>query len=233
MPSPAGMISFLDHEVNSWQGLQILDTACGSGQLAQEMIARGANVTALECDPTVLAQAIEISRRQRKARSPYFLRGSPDDMPGEAASFQMILCLSNAVAALTSAESFQAFFARTALLLTPNGRLVLQLFNYDRILHMQDFTLEDISLPEEGILVQRHFQLRSDGMLDLVSNIRILRMDAYEVSTHHSHIYPITSDEIRFMLSESGFIKTNFYADVQSVEWQADSYSTIIIAVHH
>jgi len=231
MPGSSGMFDFLDKEVNSWQGLQILDTACGNGLLAQEMVAKGANVTAMECEPTVLAQAMELSRRERQKRNPYFIQGGLDDLPGEPASFQMILCLSNATAALADSQGYTSFFHRVAELLTPKGRLVLQLFNYDRILRYDDYELEDITLPEEGILIKRSFQPQEDGFLDLVSRIRILRKDAFEMSTHTSRVWPISSDDLKSSLQEAGFVKITFYSDVAGHSWQADSFSSLLIAV--
>ena len=231
MPAPTGMLFFLNQEVNSWQGLQILDVACGSGLLAQEMAESGANVTAMDCDRTVLSQAMELARTHRRGRVPYFIQGSLADLPGEAESYQMILCLSNAVSSLPDADAFQEFFQKVALLLVRNGRFVLQLFNYDRILRYKDYTLEGISMPEDGISIQRHFEPVADGYLDLVSRIRILRSDAFEISSHRSRVWPVTSDFLRTGLQDAGFGKVNFYADVSAVSWQPDSYSTLIVAV--
>ena len=231
VPTTKGMLSFLGGEVNNWQGLQILDTACGNGSLAQGLVDMGARVTAMECSPVVLAQATEFSRRSGSPRKPYYISGDLQRLPGEAGTFQMVLCLNNAVSALSNADAYRDFFRQAASLLVPEGRLVIQMLNYNRVVDKGDYSLNSIEEPEKGILIQRWFEDGSDGMLDLVSRVRILRLDAFEFSNHRSRVYPICQDELREILSETGFAPLFFFSDVLRTEWVADCYSTLLMAV--
>ena len=231
MPTSSAMLHFLGREVQNWQGLHILDTACGDGALAQELADNGARVTALEADANVVAHAAEVSRRGGNLKRPDFFLGGPDSFPDTTASYHMILCLNNAIAVLQNEAALRAFLNRAATQLEPSGRLVLQLFNYDRILDHHDYTLEDILRPAWGITVRRSLQPDGSGGLTLQSRIEILRPDAMELSTYRTYLWPVRRHQLNNYCKESGFTTVHFYADLEASTWQADSYSTLLVAI--
>lgn len=227
------MLQFLEREIRGWQGLQVLDTACGNGELAQALEDCGARVTAMESDPTVLREADARSRQSGQLRRPYYYQAGLNDLPGEHQSYQMILCLNNACSALSNEDAYRDFMNRCAELLVPSGRLVLQLFNYDRILDFQDYQLDDIAVPDSGICIERSLVPNSEGGLTLQSRVQILREDGYELSRFRTQLFPVRRHQLTQLLKECGFKAVDFYSDEEANSWNADSKGTLLVAVRN
>jgi len=231
MPTSSGMLAFISQQVNRWNGLHVLDTACGNGALAQELVNQEAIVVALEAEPTLVYRADENSLRAGNRKRPRFLVGGPHDLPRNEKDFHMILCLNNAVSVLDNAAKLAAFLDQTVAMLLPRGRLVMQLYNYDRILDFHDYHLEDIHHPEWGLSIYR--SLAPDGKegLILTNKIDICRSDAMERSVRRSYLWPVRRLQLANMCREAGYTTIQVFADLNGSAWQADSYSTILIAI--
>ena len=225
------MLSFLDREIENWVGLQVYDVACGRGEVAYSLENRGARVIAMESDSTVLSQAIERSASSPNVRTTRFFMGTLNFLKGQNDSFHMILCLNNAIAALTSEAEFFSFLQQAANLLMSNGRLIIQLMNYDRILSQKDFDLPDISVPTSGIRVKRHFVPEGADRLILNSRVEIFRSDGFEISQTKSLIYPIRKLKLTQMLKDCGYRSVSFYSAPDGSTWTEDSRRTLFVAI--
>lgn len=94
---------------------RVLDAGCGFGTLANLLIERGAEVTGLNLS------AVQLAHAERTAPRARFVRGSATAMPFRAGSFDAVL----SVEAAFHFDRREDFFAETARVLRPGGRLVL------------------------------------------------------------------------------------------------------------
>ena len=100
-------------------GRQILDIGCGDGALACTLAARGAVVTGVDPDPTMLAAAR--GRAERAGILTTFVAGSVDRLPFPDASFDVVV----AVTVLCFVPDAAGAVREMARVLRPGGRLVI------------------------------------------------------------------------------------------------------------
>ncbi len=100
-------------------GKMFLDVGCGDGALAADLARRGATVTGLDPDPTMIAAArnrVEAGGMQLR-----FVEGNAERLPFEDATFDCVV----AVAMLCFVEHAERAVAEMARVLKPGGRLVI------------------------------------------------------------------------------------------------------------
>ncbi len=76
-------------------GVQVLDVACGSGNLAIPAAKAGAIVTGVDIAPNLLAEARE--RAAREALSITFYEGDAENLPYEEGSFDLVVSMFGAM----------------------------------------------------------------------------------------------------------------------------------------
>ncbi len=100
-------------------GKTVLDVGCGDGELALEMVRRGAIVTALDADPAMIATA---RRRTELTPTPMqLIEGQVENLPFGEGTFDFVV----AVTVLCFVRDARRAIAEMARVLKPNGRLVV------------------------------------------------------------------------------------------------------------
>ena len=230
-PDAMQMIRFIQRETLSWQGLRVLDTACGAGELAIALQSRGAFVTAVDMDNALLERARAIARQVGGMRQPHFVLGNLLNLPGDENAFQVILCLANACAFLPDEEAYLRFFRQCSRLLVPGGRLIMQLLNYDRILDFHDYVFPDVEDKERGFTLKRHMMPNAQHQWELHTQIRHISMDKFQIGNYVTVLHPLTRHRLAQMLTDHEFGGIDFYGDVDANIWKADSIGTVCVAV--
>ena len=96
-------------------GADVLDAGCGVGYGTAELARSAASVTGLDCAP----EAIEEARRRYSQLC--FLEGSCEQMPLEAARFDLVV----AFEVIEHLDDWRAFLGECVRVLKPNGRLLV------------------------------------------------------------------------------------------------------------
>jgi len=230
-PDAMQMIRFIQRETLTWQGLRVLDTACGAGELAIALQSRGAFVTAVDMDNALIERARAVARQVGGMRQPNFMLGNLLGLPGEDNAYQIILCLANASAFLPDEEAYLRFFQHCARLLVPGGRLIMQLLNYDRILDFHDYVFPDVVDKERGLTLQRHMMPNARQQWELHTHIQHISVDNFHIGSYVTLLHPITRHRLAQLLADNGFGVVDFYGDVDANIWKADSVGTVFVAV--
>jgi SAM-dependent methyltransferase len=98
------------------RGLRALDIACGTGSSTAPLLARGYSVLACDISPGMVSEA----RRKFPAHADRFLVADMRALP-RLGSFDLVLCLDDAVNYLLSEDELTATFAGVSELLSPTG----------------------------------------------------------------------------------------------------------------
>lgn len=230
-PSEEEILEFLKREIGTLSSAHILDAACGRGEIAHALAVEGAVVTAIENEQALLKQARAYALTDKVPRALQFQAAPLLDLPGQAGSYHILLCLHNACSVLKNEREYAQFFQKAAQLLNKGGRLVVQLFNYDLILDYQMSELPDLTDEENGVRLKRKLKLRNDGMLAMDTVLSVMRIDAKELSRQQIVIYPIRKVLLQKLLQEAGFAVIDYFSGPDSAPWQEDSPSTLLVAI--
>lgn len=102
--------------VGDVQGKRILDAGCGSGPLAAELVARGADVTGFDGSPAM----IDLARRRLGGTVPLTVHDLAEPLPFEDESYDVVV----ASLVLHYLEDWDGPLAELRRVLRPGGRLV-------------------------------------------------------------------------------------------------------------
>ncbi len=103
--------------VGDVQGRRILDAGCGSGPLAAELVARGADVVGFDGSPVM----IDLARRRLGGTVPLTVHDLAEPLPYEDESFDVVV----ASLVLHYLEDWDGPLAELRRVLRPGGRLVV------------------------------------------------------------------------------------------------------------
>jgi len=183
--------------------LKVLDLGCGPGHYCGRFADDGAAASGLDLDQVMIAEA----------RSRY-----PDvefhclDMAraGSLGSgFHGIYCIGN-VAAHLPEDHFADLLARLCRMLEPGGTWVMQVVNWDRILHRgkQEFPVKPFA--GQGNEFRRSYPEISEKQV----TFRIELVLEGEVRfTEETTLHPVRSERLVEMHRDAGFRRTELFAD--------------------
>lgn len=194
-------LSFLGSGLRS--GSRVLDIACGTGGYCIGLAERGYRVTGIDLDRAMIRRARE------KARD---LDGPPDfrvmDMlsmtrdlePG----FDRIFCIGNSLVHLQWDEQIAKLLADCFYLLRPQGELIVQIINYDRILSQGLTTLPTLRDEAAALEFRRSYDLdRAGGMVIFRTELWI--DEGRRVIRNNIPLRIVTEEQLRALVRTAGF----------------------------
>lgn len=201
-----------------------LDAGCGTGFHSFLLAQLGVEVSAVDVSAAMLEQ---LSAHSRELQLPVrTLQASLGSLAGRFDStFDAVFCLGNTLAHLVTDDELRAALADFAAVLDPDGVLILQLLNFERILKSAERIQ---SVKEQGNKTFVRFY-------DFESNIvrfNVLTLERGKGSVHYSlrsvHLRPICRAELTDALRASGFEEPNVYGAISLEEFTADSSPDLV-----
>ena len=125
-------LNWLWEKLHLQPGRRLLDVTCGPGLYAVALARRGVHVTGVDFGPASIDYAKGLAVEQGVADRCRFIQQDVRQMDHAGADFDAALFLYGQLAVFTRAEA-GALLAQIAESLRPNGRLVVELLNQDRV----------------------------------------------------------------------------------------------------
>ncbi len=207
---------------------KILRAGCGTGALEHYLSKLGHDVTGLETSKDLLESA-NLKRRSQLMAIRFFLMSSSEMTKFLGKNFYNILsCLNGRITFLRTKETIQNFFNDAKLLLSENGKLIIQVPNIDF------FFKDNIKLVNLPVLES----IRSKAFTSLYHEPSGIYTATLKIETgsgkllpvlERAEVYPLKKSEIIQMGKAAGFTKIEFYSDFDKKTLTEDS--PIILAV--
>jgi SAM-dependent methyltransferase len=184
-------------------GSRILDIACGTGGYSIALAERGHRVTGIDLDRAMIRCA------RSKVRD---LDGVPDfrvmDMLSMTESldpdFDLIFCIGNSLVHLETDEQIAQLLADCSTLLRPQGGLILQIINYDRILAQGLTGLP--ALRDDDLEFRRHYDLDSaGGVVIFRTELRVGRDEDQRVIRNSIPLRILGKERLTQLVRAAGF----------------------------
>ncbi len=201
---------------------RLLDIGCGTGNKTVLFSSPTNSIVAIDLDAGMIAKAREAHARDGVRYEVMDMLAI--DRHFAPSSFGGILCLGNTLVHLESPASIQQLLGKTHALLEPEGVLVLQILNYDRILARNVEHLPEI---DTAHTVFRRRYAWKDGILRFITTLEV--KESGEKLTSDIPLYPLRKDELSECLTSVGYTGLEYYGGFQGEPHDQDSFVTITV----
>ena len=225
-PLNPAQVKFVVNTLANTGQLSLLDIGCGTGDLSLDLSKSFKKVVGIDLDEAMLDQARNESGEKENVE---FIPLDMMDIEQEfgADAFNSIVCFGNTLVHLNTLESISGFIYQCKRVLTKNGKLLIQIINYDRILDLNISTLP--TLENNGIRFVRNYHYLED--LHLIDFETILTVKASnKVYKNNIQLYPLRKSEIESLIKEAGFRSFQVYSNFNWAPLVTESIPLVIEA---
>ena len=223
-PTDAKALLFLDSRVEP--GSRILDIACGTGGYSLALAQKGHRVTGVDLDRAMIRSAGSKVRDSNLApdfRVMDMLSMTEALDPG----FDLIFCIGNSLVHLETDEQVGQLLADCRTLLRPEGALVLQIINYDRILAQGLTGLP--TLREDDLEFLRFYEVDpAGGVVIFRTELRVGGDRDQRVIRNQVPLRIVGKERLRRLVRTAGFQNLELFGDFDGRPFDPESLPLIL-----
>ena len=206
--------------------MTILDAGCATGDLAFELAASGCEVTGIDLDSDMIKIAKKKSAETLyKDFELHFFHKSMINLKG-LGDFNTVVCFGNTLPHLSSNSDVKSFFQQTKTLLRPNGRLIFQIINFDRLGNSPVFDFPDIDAGTS--IFKRSYSRRTDGRIDF--KISLEDKQTGDIAGDSTALLPLKRDMLIAMMVAANFSDIKLYSDYEKKPADGTEFATLYSA---
>lgn len=226
-PFNSAQIEFLKH-VLPYNGARVLDVGCATGELALALTHFGFPTWAFDFDRQMVQMALR--SKSEEDMFPVFeqldMRMIGEHFP--ELYFDTVICLGNTLVHLLSAEDVQTFVDASFKVLASEGKLAIQILNYDYILDQQ---IESLPLIDnEEIRFERNYEFADDSNL-LSFNTKLTIKSTGQEIKNTTQLLPIRKNELQEHLQKAGFTQIEYFGNFKAEPLAESSLPLIVTAL--
>lgn len=205
----------------------LLDVGCGIGTLSFELSHYYTQITGIDLDAEMIQYAL--NQQDRKLNSLQFHQLSMLELNQkfDKNSFDGIICFGNTLVHLNSLDQVMDFLKQAKSILKLDGKLLIQLVNYDRILSKQ---IKELPLIEnDEILFERKYHYNTEtNSIDF--NTLLTVKSTHQQIKNSVVLLPILKSALEQLLKKAGFQNSNFFGNFKGEMYDLDSPALIVEA---
>jgi SAM-dependent methyltransferase len=206
---------------------RVADAGCGSGAQLLHFASAGVSCVGFDPDPSLVAIAREKLLPYPGARIE--VGGFADTARLVSPAVDLLLCLGNSLVHVPQAETAR-FVADAASVLSPGGRFLLQILNYERLLREGITELPLMTSGEGSIEFRRRYLWEGPRNIRFQTSLRIAGGDGVRVLRNEIPLYPIYPDELWETLAGAGFASIKYFGDFRCSDFHPDSEALVCLA---
>lgn len=211
-PFNPAQIEFLK-QVLPYNGARVLDVGCATGELSFALTHFGFPTWAFDFDD----QMIQIAQKTKQEDSmfPVFehldMRLIDERFP--ESYFDTIICFGNTLVHLLNDNDIRKFIQTAFKILSPEGKLTVQILNYNYIL---DNGIKSLPLIDnEHISFERNYEYGDEsGLIDF--NTKLTVKSTGQCIEHSVKLNPIRQNKLQELLEEAGFNSIEFFGSFRA-----------------
>lgn len=224
-PAHPSQIKFLKEIIGNGTK-QVLDIACGNGSYAIAMAKSGYLVTALDNDSGMIESAK--AKADLEEVSLALIHCPMENMKNYIqGKFDVAYCIGNSLVHLEDEEKIESFLKDLYKVLQEDGKAIIQIINYDRVLKHGQTKLPDIFHEGVGLKFFRSYEV--DGNEKYVDFKTKLHLKD-KVEEHSTKLIPLLKDNLVALCNKAGFKVNTCYGDFGKSDFNEDeSYHCIVV----
>lgn len=206
----------------------LLDIACGTGGYSIPLAREGYDMTAADID-AAMVQAVEQKLGGSNTGVKSIKAGMLDLAEKLNNRFDLAFCIGNSVVHLDNAAEIQQFFKTAKSLLKTGGEFVIQIINFDRVLHKQVTELPELTNPEAGLAFKRYYRYDPTANKIFFRTILTVKEGTFE---NEIPLFPLLSEEAANMLKIAGFEKVELFGDFTGKSYDRENSFMLVIKAY-
>lgn len=223
-PFNPAQVNFLKN-VLPYNGAKVLDVGCAIGDLAFALTHFGFPTWAFDFD----GQMIEIAQGSKQEDSMFPVFEQLDmrliDQRYPEAYFNTIICFGNTLVHLLRDEDILQFIQAAYQVLSPEGKLTIQILNYQYILDRKMQSLPVID--NEHIRFERSYRVTPNSdLIDFDTELTI--KSTAQVIKNTVKLNPIRKNKLQELLAKAGFENIEFFGSFDCAPLQESSLPFIV-----
>lgn len=225
-PKDEEVVTFLQGQLNE-QG-NVLDLACGTGSYSIALGQKGHKVIGIDLNKDMIQLA---SEKNKNDNVTFHAIDMKDFKKINSEKYNLIFCIGNSLVHLSNTDEILDLLKNIYLKLKDNGKLIVQIINYDRILEKNIISLPTIDKRESGVKFIRNYKYsQSKNVIYFNTELVINNDNNAKIYTNSVPLLPIKSEEISNLIKIVGFNSINLYGNFDKEAYTKDSYALIIEA---
>jgi 2-polyprenyl-3-methyl-5-hydroxy-6-metoxy-1,4-benzoquinol methylase len=208
---------------------KLLDVGCATGELSFQLSALGYPLAGVDMAADLITLAHEKKSKRGKAAEPAFIQGDMRFLSHyfTEKSFQGILCLGNTLAHLASEADICQTLAEMKKLLTKNGKVIIQLVNFD-----QWQTKTTIPLPriENDTLIFERIYMINSAKTKITFQAELTLKSSGQSFRTSTLLWPLFSKAMTNSLQSAGFNTRSLFGNFAFAPYNESSPALIVLA---
>jgi glycine/sarcosine N-methyltransferase len=205
---------------------KLLDVGCATGSMSIALSPYCGKIDAFDLDNEMIKIAQQKARKQDNINFYYGNMAQLIDQ-SQNSNYDLVFCYGNTLVHLLSIEDISNFLKQVYEILKPNGKLALQILNYDYIIDNKITELPTIE--NDHIRFDRTYQFNSDNrLIDFNTKLTIKKNN--EAINNTTRLFSIRPLEIKSQLSNQGFSDINMYSSYKKAKLSNTELPLIITA---
>lgn len=200
----------------------ILDLAAGTGNHAIALAKKGYDVTATDLDQNMIEKVEQKASVNNVSINTLQLAMEELDQLSEN-RFSSIICIGNSLVHLQNLEDVATVVSQMRDLLNENGKLLIQVVNYDRVL--SEGITELPIIERENVAFYRTYEHQNDKII--FKGKLIAEEQTYE---NEVSLLPLTSRHLQQILNKANFKEIKMYGSFKGETFTEASPALIIEA---
>jgi glycine/sarcosine N-methyltransferase len=210
-------------------GSRVLDLACGTGGHALELARLGCRVTGVDLDEAMIRLA------QAKAAGTPGAQFRVMDMRDAGRrlqkGFTLVFCIGNSLVHLDSEEAIAGVLADCRRLLDPEGELVVQIINYDRILSERIVELPTLASEEPALRFLRRYDYQpGDEVVQFRTELTVREPAGERTVSNRVPLRILPTASLEKLTREAGFARVRRFGGFDGRPLGPDSLPVVLSA---
>jgi ubiquinone/menaquinone biosynthesis C-methylase UbiE len=206
---------------------KIVEIGCGIGTLSFELALIYQQIVSIDLDAEMIAMAK--SNTKNTGNHLQFLQMNMMDLEVyfEENSIDGLICFGNTLVHLSSLKQVSNFLKTARKVLKPNGKLLIQIVNYDSV-----FTQQITQLPlieNDEIIFERNYTFRSlTKLIDFHTTLTVKKSG--KQIKNKVVLLPILHSELKQLLTDTGFKNHHFFGNFTQQAFDVNSQALVVTA---
>jgi glycine/sarcosine N-methyltransferase len=205
---------------------RLLDLGCATGGVDFALAELGYRVHGVDLEPALVARAAARLEREPSPKLGFAI-GDMLALPAPAQPYDGVICLGNTLVHLMERADRAAALRGMAAQVGSDGRLVLQIVNYDRVLAQAVASLP--LLDTDTVRFERRYTGLSAERLTFEADLTV--KGSGRVLSVAQPLVPLTRAQLDTELRDAGWLPQGWFGSYRGEPWSPDSFGCICQAV--